>query len=353
MKILQLDLGREWRGGQRQVLYLLRHLAASEGFVPLLAVPAGAPLAARAREAGIAMHELPGRFEWHPLSIGRLCRLVRREGVDVVHTHCARSASLGAVVKLLTGVRLVHSRRVSYPLGGGWSRRKYLLADAVPCVSREIGVVVEMGGVSPEKVHTIHSGIDPGLYAAAALVPPPSAPVYGLVGALTRQKGHTVFLDALAELDRRGTVHGWRAVIAGKGPLADELRDRAVELGIRERVEFAGYRESVRVLPEVSVLVVPSVDGEGSSAVIKEGWAVGRPVVCSALPSNLELVESGVSGLAFETRNPGALADTLELLYAEGGDDLARGLVRGGQERLAAFTHEAMARANMALYESL
>ena len=66
MKILHLDLGREMRGGQRQVLYLLRRLHAAPGFSTLLAAPRGCPLGAAAPAAGRTGGELPGRLGWGP-----------------------------------------------------------------------------------------------------------------------------------------------------------------------------------------------------------------------------------------------------------------------------------------------
>lgn len=355
MKILHLDLGREMRGGQRQVLYLMRRLHAAPGFSTLLAAPRGCPLGAAARKAGLTVCDLPGRLGWDPRSLWALRALVLRQGVDVLHTHCAASALLGALLKGLTGVRLVHSRRVSYPLRPGPGRAKYLAGDAVACVSREIAQVMARGGVPQARLSVIHSGIDPALYARAAATPLPERPVLGVVGALTPQKGVGVFLEALAALARRAPGLGWRALVVGDGPLGPGLRARAEALGLGGRVEFTGWRESAAVLGELSVLAVPSVDGEGSSATIKEGWAARRPVVCSDLPSNLELVEPGVSGLACPRGDAPALAAALERLCAPGADGaaLAAGLVRGGARRLEAFTEAAMAQAYMDLYARL
>lgn len=350
MRILQLDLGDEWRGGQRQVLYLARRLAAAEGFATLVAAPAGSPLALRVEAEGLPGVGLPGRMEWDPRTVVALRSLVRREGIDIVHTHCARSAALGATLKKLTGVALVHSRRVSYPLRGGLSRAKYLAADAVAAVSGEIARVLAMGGVPRERIRVIHSGVDPSLYAEAARAVRPEPPVLALIGAMTPQKGHVVFLQALARLVAEGRT-GWQGLLVGDGPLRPELEAACRSLGLSAAVRFAGYAESAEVLGRVAVLAVPSVDGEGSSGTIKEAWAARVPVVCSDLPSNLELVVPGESGLAVRVRDAEGLAFALSRLAED--PDLRARLVRGGTERLASFTDDAMARGVMDLYSSL
>jgi glycosyltransferase involved in cell wall biosynthesis len=110
-----------------------------------------------------------------------------------------------------------------------------------------------------------------------------------------------------------------------------------------------GWKESREELPGADILVVASVHGEGSSAAIKEAWACGLPVAASDLPSNLELVEPGVSGVAFASGDPGALAWTLARLLTH--PPLRDELAEGGRTRLARFTDAAMAEAVMAGYE--
>jgi glycosyltransferase involved in cell wall biosynthesis len=75
----------------------------------------------------------------------------------------------------------------------------------------------------------------------------------------------------------------------------------ARELGLEDRIEFCGYVRSAEILPKLDMVVVPSIDGEGSNAVIKEAWAAGVPVLVSDLPSNTELVTHGEDGLVFSS----------------------------------------------------
>lgn len=357
MKAIQLDLGREWRGGQRQVLYLARHLLRAGEFSPVVAAPRGAPLLERARAEGVETVELPGRAEWRPGNFAAVNRLLREgRATHILHTHCARSAALGALLRLLSRVRfrLVHTRRVSYPLKGWWSTEKYRLADRVACVSAEIRDVLEQGGVAADRLCVIHSGIDPMRYPlcdrADAVVPM----VIGFVGALTPQKGCAVLLEALGLLAKE-PLPAWKALVVGDGPLRAGLERQAASLGLAEqgaeRVRFLGYRESREVMPGMDVLAVPSVDGEGSSGVIKEAWVTGLPVVATGLPSNLELVQPDESGLCVPAGDAAALADALARLLADA--PLRRRLRTGGAKRVQSFTDTAMAERYVALYREL
>lgn len=365
--IILLDLGREMRGGQLQVFYLARGLHRSDGFSVVVACPAGAPLAREAAAAGIPVLGLPGRRSWSPRALLALRREARGHGAVVLHTHDARAASLGALCKGTWGakVRLVHTRRVSYPLGRGLSRRKYLAADAVAAVSAETGGVLAAAGLDPARITVIHSGIDPTRYYPRR-ERGDGRFVFGMVGALTPQKGHTVLIEALAALQAREAAHAdgdaggaqggpllppWEVRVVGEGPLFGILLDRADELGVSPRMAFLGRQDSRRMLPDCDALVVPSVHGEGSSGVIKEGWVTGLPVICSGLASNLELVRHGENGLVVPPGDAEALA---EAMHRVAGDAALRArLVEGGTASVAHYTDMRMAEAYMALYRRL
>ena len=90
---LHLDAGRDLRGGQRQVLYLLQGLIERGGRV-LLCCPRSAPLFARATEATIPCRPLTLRSGFDFPSAVRLARLVAEHDFDLVHAHDAHSHSI-------------------------------------------------------------------------------------------------------------------------------------------------------------------------------------------------------------------------------------------------------------------
>jgi glycosyltransferase involved in cell wall biosynthesis len=352
VNILLLDLGNEFRGGQRQVLHLMRRLDDPPRRRVGLAAPVGSPIARAALEEGLPVHPLPGHLDYDPRNLMALKRILSAGPFQILHSNDARAASLGAMARLFTPeLKLVHTRRVSYPLKKGWSAWKYHAADAVVAVSREIAELMAYSGLPPGRIKVIHSGLDPQAYPRKETGSGREEIVFGLVGAFTPQKGVHVFLDALARVRRSRPDLKFLGLIVGDGPLAGQLEDYAVSLGLDDVVAFPGWVESGEVLPEMDVLAVPSLHGEGSSAAIKEAWAAGLPVVCSDLPSNLELVEPGESGLAFRSGEASELAGKLIALAED--PELRRSLVRGGDERLGEFSVERMAEHYRRFYESL
>ena len=393
MQVILLDLGKEMRGGQRQVLYLARFLTEhpeyADEFSPIIACPASSPLRAEAEKSGVHVLPLRGRRFWNPCLVmqfrGFINKQIRRHrelgGTGpalLIHTNDAHAASLGAITaKGNDQIRLMHTRRVSYALHPGKRSAKYLQADLIAAVSAEIGDVLIQGGISKDKIRVIHSGIDPSLYLTRGDnekqgTEPGNAvrdkkPAQGsssinktrfvIVGALTAQKGHEVLLRAMSLL--KNTPPGpdiqpmpdFEVSVFGEGALGDDLRKLAVELGIEDLISFMGHRETKSELSNCDILLSPSVDGEGSSAAIKEGWAVGLPVIVSDLPSNLELVEAGKDGLVVKTGDPASLAQAMCNLALD--QDLRSCLAQSGRKKLENFTSEAMAKSYVAVYREL
>lgn len=350
MRVLLLDLGLELRGGQRQVHYLARALDRTPGIEAVTVCPAGGKLADALQGAGLPVLALPGRSPANPGLYAWLGRRLRDFPVDIVHTHDANAATMGAVWKVLHGgVKLVHSRRVSYPLRPGLRSWKYRLADAVVGVSSEIAEGLIGAGIPASRVSAVHSGIDSSRYRRReARADGPF--LFQSIGAFTAQKGYSVLVRAMAELRGRA-LPPWRVRIVGDGPLLPSVRAEAEGLGVRSLLDLPGRRDSVDMLPSCDAVVVPSVDGEGSSGAIKEGWATGVPVVCSDLTSNRELVRDGENGLLAAAGDPVSLADALERCLRDEG--LRRRLVEGGDRTLPEFTDQRMADQYIVLYRKL
>jgi len=339
-RVTHLDLGCEFRGGQRQVIYLAaeQHKA---GMQVCVAAPQGAPILDAALELGLKIAVLPRRRDYHPLNLAALLRILP-PSPHILHTHDARAASLGALAHIFRReLTLIHTRRVSYALGQGWSRWKYRIGTLVVCVSREVEDLVRGAGVCRTAI--IPSAIVLGRYTRRE---PGNFGRVGIIGALSPQKGHAQFFRALSLL-----THVPEVWVVGDGDLETDLKRQAESLGLSEHIAWKGRVESSLVLPSLDILVVPSAHGEGSSGVVKEGWAAGVPVVCSDLPANLELVHDEVNGLVFSNGDNASLARQIERLLED--PALGEKLVSAGSMDVAAYDASGMHAAYLRAYASV
>lgn len=145
----------------------------------------------------------------------------------------------------------------------------------------------------------------------------PTGLLIGAVGRLAPEKNHDVLLQALRRLRvARVDAH---LVIAGGGPLRDQLLRRAAELGIADRVNLIGEVEDVRpVLGALDVFVLPSIAVESFSNAALEAMAMGRPVILSDIGGAREMIDDGVEGyVVTPTELPARLPALIAALYAE------------------------------------
>lgn len=106
-------------------------------------------------------------------------------------------------------------------------------------------------------------------------------------------------------------------VVVGEGPLGEELRDLAAELGVADRVTFTGRVEESeipRYYASAELFVLPSV-WEGHPLTLLEAWAAGRPVIASDVEGIAEFVDHRETGYLVEPRDPEGLADALRYAF--------------------------------------
>jgi protein-tyrosine-phosphatase len=194
-------------------------------------------------------------------------------------------------------------------------------------------------------VTTLHNGIDvhkvaatqPSEHTRQALGLAASSIVIGTAGRLSAVKGHDTFLRAARlVLDR---VPGARFVIAGGGPLEDELMALASELRIAHACRFLGARADVHdVMAAMDVFVLPSLN-EGLPMAILEAMALGKAVIASNVGGLPEVIRHRETGLLVPPADPRALADACLELSERG--DWARQL--GAQAKIVVeneFSHD-------------
>ncbi len=140
---------------------------------------------------------------------------------------------------------------------------------------------------------------------------PDGKPLVGLFGRLTSWKGQDVFLKALSSLhDVRGVIVG--GALFGEEAYEEKLKELTRELGIADRVTFAGHLDDVpKVMAACDVVVHCSTAPEPFGLVIVEAMMVGTPVIASAAGGAREIVVHGETGLLTPPGDENTLASAI------------------------------------------
>lgn len=143
--------------------------------------------------------------------------------------------------------------------------------------------VVYVPGVGIDLTQFHQSGTDPAEKRRQLGIPEDAAVLLS-VGELSRRKNHRLLLEAASEIE------GLHIVIAGQGALHEELTALAAERNMADRLHLLGQRTDIPELCAMcDVFALPSLQ-EGLPVALMEAMAVGKPVVCSRIRGNTDLM---------------------------------------------------------------
>ncbi len=291
----------------------------------------------------------------------KLASILKEEEVEVIHTHNTQPFFDGTIAGLLAGVRTIihtdHAR--NFP-----DKRRYMFAEWLVShfAYKIVGVsdhtchnLVHYEKIPENKIITIMNGIDLTRYKIEIdqqrkrmeLGLNGKGPIIGLAVRLVEAKGIRYLLQAMKDVIP--LFPDITLLIAGDGPLQDELKKMSVDLGIERRVLFTGPRLDIPELMKLfDIYVLPSVS-EGLPMVLLEAMAAGCPIIATEVGGVPKAVHHGENGSLVRPGNPKALSSEIVRLlsnkdvrerYSENG-------VRLAQEK---FSAEAMTRSYEKLY---
>jgi glycosyltransferase involved in cell wall biosynthesis len=363
VSVLHVVANGWWTGAGATALDLARALR-DRGHEVRFGCIRGDALEARARAAGLPpvgtlsleRSVRPGRLL---TDVRALRRLVRDQGIEVVHAHQTHDHWLAALS--LRGlparlVRTVHHRRALRR--GRLARWPFRGTDAVIAVSRGIAEAAEACGIPTDRLALVGGGVDltrfdPGVDGTRVRTELGlgGTPVVGCVARLVPGRGHDVLLEAVARLAAR--LPGLRVLLVGRGEERPAVEALAARLGLGGVVAFAGYRDQdlPEVLAAMDCFALLGGGAEESCRAVLEAMAMGRPVVAARAGAIPETVVDGETGWLVE-RDATAVAAALETVLRDPAQ--ARRMGAAGRRRVeAGFTSDARAALVEALYRRL
>ena len=314
-------------GAERHITHLVRLLDRDRFACTVCCVGDPGPLAADVEAAGVEVLSLRAGKAQTGSAVTRLTRHMRRFKPHVVTMNGFNAEVLGRVAATMARVparvvwkhncgdlhrRLrekamdrILDRATDYYFGVAFGQVPYLVNDL---------------GLRGDKIRIIRNGVDPLAYSgpgeerrrevAASLGIADGDRVVGILAVLRPEKDHATFLRAGRQvIDRMPEA---RLLVVGDGPCREDSERLAAELGLGDRVIFAGMRSDIAdILSVVDVMVLSSFTVECFPFSILEAMSAGVPAVCTAIGGLPELIEDGVTGHLVAPRDPAGLAEGL------------------------------------------
>ncbi|MDR5727775.1 MAG: glycosyltransferase [Terriglobia bacterium] len=181
---------------------------------------------------------------------------------------------------------------------------------------------------------------------------PDNAFVFGSVGRLSQEKGHRFMISAFHQLCAKAPANApLFLIVVGDGHEQKPLEQQASQLGIREKVYFAGFQgnctEWMRLL---DCVVQPSLT-EGTPNTVLEALCLKVPVIASAVGGIPDLIVDGRNGLLVPSANIPRLAAAMKTMWLH--PELRRQLTAGGDELIREYFPAYQRQKLIELYEEV
>lgn len=328
---MQVTHDLDFGGLQQVVVNICKSINREKFDVSVLCLRALGAYVPAVEKIGVKVHSIPkNRAAVDYFSFLKVAKVFRREKVEIIHTHNTQPLIDGTLGALLAGVKtIVHTDHArAFP-----DKRRYMFAER--CMAQ---LVYKIVGVSDhttanlrryeriplKKLITIPNGIDGRKYQVSIdkkrkrkeLGILHKGPIIGLGVRIVEQKGIIYLLQAMPVILKR--FPDLSLVLAGDGPLVEDLKQVARELNISNHVFFIGSRlDMPELLKLFDLYVLPSL-WEGLPMVLLEAMAAGCPIVATDVGGNAQAITDGSNGLLLKPAEPDALSSAIISVLLDG-----------------------------------
>ena len=300
--------------------------------------------------------------------------VIQRERISLIHSYFGWPRGYGGMLaRAATGVPLVAGLRGSdvnvnpairygFRLNRSFDRtvrRLLRTCDASVYVSDFLKRRAEELGARPESGRVILKGVRQDAFrarqdrdAVRRTLGWGSEPVILAVSGLVPIKGLTHVLEALSHV--RAAGHAFSFVMCGDGPEQAALAQSARQLGLGDRVRFAGrvVRAEIPAYFAGADIFVHGALIEASGNVLLEAMSSGLPIVCTDAGGPAEYVLDGINGFVVPVAAPEAMAQRIVLLLED--SSLRQRLGRQGRLRAETdLAYQRMIDETLTTYESV
>ena len=308
----------------------------------------------------INLIEQPITKKISPASIRLIRKTINEKLIDIVFATNSKSIPNCALACIGLPTKLVVYRGTARGLywydPGNYLSVLNPRVDAIICVSKYVYDYVASRRILKHKnVTTIYKGHDLAWYDKI----PANLEEFGIqsgdftaicVANLRPHKGIDVLLkaaDLLADIDN------FHLILVGKGVDKEPYKSLLNSNRMKHRIHIAGYRfDAPELIAASDVLIQPSTSGEGLPRVVLESLAYETPVIASANPGSMEIIDDGKNGYIVPVGSFKALADRIRNLYNS--PETLKSLIENTTNKLEnEFSHKRTVANYIAFFESL
>ena len=298
-------------------------------------------------------------------------RIIKKYNPLIVHTHSSKAGLMGRLAAKLAGAPIiVHTPHghVFFGYFGPFKTKLFIIFEKlasritdkiVALTNREKKDHILFKIAEEDKFSVIYSGIELNILKESSseekqnlkkeLGIPENSLIVGTAGRLVPVKGPEFLVKASKYIISK--YPDTYFMFTGDGPLEQDLKRKALEMGISDNIIFLGWRDDLaKIISIYDIFVLPSLN-EGMGRVLVEAMALGKSIVASNVGGIPDLVIHGKNGFLVPPKNPKELAKYIQVLLEDKDKREKMGLA--GKEMAYNFTSERMVEKIANLYKKL
>ncbi|MEX2428326.1 MAG: glycosyltransferase family 4 protein [Bacteroidales bacterium] len=271
---------------------------------------------------------------FNPFKLNYFRKLFKIHHVHSVFLGLSNDVKLGGLAARMAGVeQIIYRRGSAIPVNNSFFNR-FLFQHVLTRIitnSEEIRNTLFQRNpeiINTSKVHTIYNGINLANWPAPDFFmngkDRPTQLILGNAGRLVEQKGQD-YLISIAGLLKEHRID-FKLLIAGRGDLEKSLKRRCIKENLREEVVFLDFVDDIKEFLKGLDMYLSTSIHEGSSHVILEAMAAGKPVLAFDISSMPEMIVDGDSGYLVPFGDVEQYAEKIIQLWAD-----KKALVRMGK----------------------
>lgn len=272
------------------------------------------------------------------MTIFKIRNILKKNSIDVIICHSPLGAAVGRVAAILAGTPKIIYFAHGLPCAPHQSKlswtTKYLIEkilgrftdamivmnnyDENLCKTKKIiknsdkvlripGIGVDLNKYNPQ------GDIENKRIVCNELHLDTNALIVIFVGRLIEEKGSRVFVESAIEVSKKWPNVNF--IIAGQGPLYDDLKEKIKNVGMEDRIQLLGWVENVsKYLKAADIFVLPTYYNEGLPVSVLEAMSCGKACIVTQHRGCEDAVEDGISGLYVSVKSVNAVVDKLNYL---------------------------------------
>lgn len=348
-KVLHL-LNYLGNGGSEKYIYSLAKKLHGSSCEFHIAYSVDGPGRSAFEELGISLIQLRMRSPFDLKAAFELKKLCSRLSIDTIHTHFLRENYIAILSKIAGNkVSIINTRHMLFENTKGVALANRFFTrfnSSIIAVSRHVMDRLVEEGISRSKIALIYNGVEPEQWSGPALQDfrkelglSEDEVVITSVSRFSPEKGHDFIIDMIRYMKDNADKLGlsgkkYRFILAGSGPLHEQIVKKAGSYGLETDILFTGYANNVRDLLKASDIFIAHSSSEALGIAILEAMASGLPVVTTDSGGTSEIVNSQEQdGILVDYGNVQAFAQAVASLindaelrksYAEKGLQIVR-----------------------------